>query len=221
MAPRSGKRAKPNGLSSDNLLDAAVDCILTVGYYRASSNMIARRAGVTWGAIQYHFGTREDLLIAVLQREFGHLSASVSQISIDGATTHEKLMALSDFIWASYGTRRYAAILQIHVDLARNPSVTPSRRKTVAAITEAQWALWRGLMQRTFGPEISDTGLDYVILSVFRAMALGDSISEDGPKPAIADIYVDDLRSHQRQVVAGVAGVIDNALNASQVKKPD
>ena len=49
------------------LIDATIDCILEEGLYRASSNRIAKRAGVTWGVIQHHFGTREALLLATFQ----------------------------------------------------------------------------------------------------------------------------------------------------------
>ena len=60
------------------ILEAALDCILERGFYRASSNEIARRSGMTWGAIQYYFGTRERLMLAALEvsdREFEHLLA--------------------------------------------------------------------------------------------------------------------------------------------------
>ncbi|MEY2458244.1 MAG: hypothetical protein QOG30_74, partial [Acidimicrobiaceae bacterium] len=40
------------------VIDAAVASILERGFYRASSNEITRRAGVTWGVIQHYFGTR-------------------------------------------------------------------------------------------------------------------------------------------------------------------
>ena len=50
------------------VVDAAIECILDEGFYRASSNKIAKRAGVTWGVIQYHFGTREALMLAVHER---------------------------------------------------------------------------------------------------------------------------------------------------------
>ena len=51
----------------ERVIAAAVDSILERGFYRASSNEIARRAGVTWGVIQHHFGTREALMLAVLR----------------------------------------------------------------------------------------------------------------------------------------------------------
>src|SRR5215469_15201605 len=65
--PRSSRR-KPNGDgdSRQRVLDAAVRCILEQGLYRASSNAIAEEAGLSWGVIQYYFGTREGLMLAVL-----------------------------------------------------------------------------------------------------------------------------------------------------------
>ena len=50
------------------MLDATVECILELGYYQASSNAIARRAGVTWGTIQHQFGSREALLLEVIKQ---------------------------------------------------------------------------------------------------------------------------------------------------------
>ena len=58
--PRHGA-AMSDEPTQERVVDAAVACILDEGFYRASSNKIAKRAGVTWGVIQYHFGTREAL----------------------------------------------------------------------------------------------------------------------------------------------------------------
>ena len=60
-----------DSISRQRVIDAAIACILDQGFYRASSNAIAERAGVTWGVIQYHFGTREALMLAVLERARG------------------------------------------------------------------------------------------------------------------------------------------------------
>src|SRR5207244_10664683 len=71
---RRGRRHRgaPEAMSDEStrarVIDAAIACILDEGFYRASSNKIAKRAGVTWGVIQYHFGTREALMLAVHER---------------------------------------------------------------------------------------------------------------------------------------------------------
>jgi AcrR family transcriptional regulator len=47
------------------LVRCAIDAIAEVGYQRASLAEIARRAGITKGAIFYHFANREELIEAV------------------------------------------------------------------------------------------------------------------------------------------------------------
>ncbi|MCU1453644.1 MAG: regulatory protein TetR, partial [Acidimicrobiales bacterium] len=86
--PRARKRASDGVGKNDQatrqvMIDAAVASILERGFYRASSNEIARRAGVTWGVIQHHFGTRESLMLAVLEDGMERFSAVVHDASID------------------------------------------------------------------------------------------------------------------------------------------
>lgn len=48
------------------LLDAAVDCLGELGWSGTTVAVIARRAGVSRGAAQHHFRTREDLVTAAV-----------------------------------------------------------------------------------------------------------------------------------------------------------
>src|SRR5215470_15095203 len=77
-------RRKPNGDgdSCQRVLDAAVRCILEQGLYRASSNAIAEQAGLSWGVIQYYFGTREALMLAVLEEGARRLQEAVENATI-------------------------------------------------------------------------------------------------------------------------------------------
>lgn len=49
---------------------AIVDSIAEVGFQRTSGAEITRRAGVSWGAVQHHFGDENGILIAVLEDSF-------------------------------------------------------------------------------------------------------------------------------------------------------
>jgi AcrR family transcriptional regulator len=60
------------------VLDGAIAAICELGYYRASSNAIAQKASVTWGSIQHHFGSREGLMLAVLEDSVDRLVRQVS-----------------------------------------------------------------------------------------------------------------------------------------------
>src|ERR1700739_2294265 len=58
-------------------IDETVRCVLEEGIAAASAKHIAERAGMTWGVIQYHFGDRDVLLMAVVDQGFGELLATL------------------------------------------------------------------------------------------------------------------------------------------------
>ena len=67
----------------DRVIKAAVECIIELGFYRGSStNEIARKAGVTWGVIQWYFGNREGLMLAVLEDGASHMIKTVKDARI-------------------------------------------------------------------------------------------------------------------------------------------
>src|SRR2546423_4516992 len=51
------------------ILDAARDALAEDGYARATTRSIAERAGTQLSLVHYHFGGKQQLLAAVLQRE--------------------------------------------------------------------------------------------------------------------------------------------------------
>ena len=73
LARRESLRDAQAKQTRTRVLESAVACIDELGIARASSNEIARRAGMTWGAIQHHFGSREDLLLSVIESNFAEL----------------------------------------------------------------------------------------------------------------------------------------------------
>src|SRR5438128_1846069 len=74
---RRRSASAPESAGRSQILDAAVACILELGFYRASSNEIARRAEVSWGSIQYHFGSRESLMLAVVEEVNERFSTAI------------------------------------------------------------------------------------------------------------------------------------------------
>ena len=51
------------------ILDAARDVLVQRGYGDASTRAVAERAGVQLSLVHYHFGSKQQLLLAVLDRE--------------------------------------------------------------------------------------------------------------------------------------------------------
>lgn len=72
--PANGKQVRAERTRA-MVIDETVRCVLEEGFGAASAKHITERAGVTWGVIQYHFGDRDGLLMAVVDEGFGQLVA--------------------------------------------------------------------------------------------------------------------------------------------------
>src|SRR5260221_4861527 len=115
-APRRSNGA-PEQATERLVIDAAVACILERGFYRASSNEVARRAGVTWGVIQHYFGTREALMLAVLKDGARHLTDVMAGATIDAETVAERLEQLIEILAQHYGQPAYLAYVQVALNM--------------------------------------------------------------------------------------------------------
>lgn len=65
MARRTRREAEA---TRESLLDAAEDCFREQGLFRTSLEAIATRAGVTRGAVYWHFKNKDEVLEAVINR---------------------------------------------------------------------------------------------------------------------------------------------------------
>jgi AcrR family transcriptional regulator len=116
------------------VIDAAVACILDEGFYRASSNKIAKRAGVTWGVIQYHFGTREALMLAVHERGVAELDRCLVDAEIVGETLEERLGSFVDALWAYYRRPEFLAYMQVMLNLSHDPTTADSTQAALKSV---------------------------------------------------------------------------------------
>jgi AcrR family transcriptional regulator len=83
-----GPRSVPPGLRRDHILAAATLAFVADGFDGASMERIANAAGVTKPVVYNLFGSKEDLLAAVIDRESEHMSiASGTAVAASGETT--------------------------------------------------------------------------------------------------------------------------------------
>lgn len=95
------------------LLQAAVEVIREKGYSAARTVDIAERAGVTRGALQHHFPTKSDLLLAVCDDVYRQMLSHLEQASGAGGGLDARLDALLGHIWAVYTSESYHAFVEI------------------------------------------------------------------------------------------------------------
>ena len=165
------------------VIDAAVESISEVGYYESSSNEIARRAGVTWGVIQHQFGTREALLLEVLDDMWARLQGLVQNADVGTGTLEERLRALLDVLALHYGSPEHLVAIQIGLDLGNNPNTSATTRRAVIRHADRLARAWQPLSVDTLGPLAEDPELVRYTFAALRGYLIGDTIGREfGPK---------------------------------------
>ena len=66
-------RAERSGESRQRVIEAAARCVAEEGFQRTNLALVAKRAGLSIGAIQHHFGDKTSVLTAVVERGFERL----------------------------------------------------------------------------------------------------------------------------------------------------
>src|SRR3954470_5333053 len=59
--------ARQGGNTRQLILEAALEVFAEQGYEKASLRMIAERLGVTKAALYYHFSTKEEIVLSLLE----------------------------------------------------------------------------------------------------------------------------------------------------------
>src|SRR5512146_500789 len=81
----SGNELGKSRATRRRILDAATACLAEQGYSRFSTGQVAARAGLTRPAMLYHFGSRQELLTAVMnhltRRRIEMLDKALSNIA--------------------------------------------------------------------------------------------------------------------------------------------
>jgi AcrR family transcriptional regulator len=114
-------------------------CISELGFARTTAAEIAKRAGVTWGAAQHHFGDKDGILIAVLEDSFGRFAAKLAEVP-DAAPLDERVAQFVARAWEHFSSPHYRSTFEILIHAA---DVLP-RSSNWRARMEVAWSrIWR------------------------------------------------------------------------------
>ena len=146
MAPQPARRtqAERTAETRGRIMDAVVASIAEQGFGRTTAAEITRRAGVTWGAVQHHFGDKDGILRAVLEDSFALFSERVGELPGSDAPLEERVSAFVDGAWKHFGSPDYQSTFEIllQVERARGSDDLPDWQ---SGMTRSWGRIWRGL----------------------------------------------------------------------------
>jgi TetR/AcrR family transcriptional regulator, regulator of cefoperazone and chloramphenicol sensitivity len=184
------------------VIDAAIQCILEEGYYRASSNAIAERAGMTWGVIQHHFGTREALMLAVLEEGTGRLVDSLAGAVITGAALPDRIEQYIRIVEDYYADPEYLAFVQVLLNLSHDPRTSSQSLAAIEGISERVDAELRRLADAVFGNPPAE--VRSLVFHVLRGVALSEVMLGSLPFDPIGRGITDSQRRTLAEALATI-----------------
>jgi AcrR family transcriptional regulator len=148
------------------IIDETVRCIVEEGFVAATAKHVAERAGVTWGVIQYHFGDRNGLLMAVVDDGVARLLESLSDADVSELPMRERIEFVVDTAWSCYSSPTSMAAFEI----LRSNRAGSSRRHLLemnAAIDQ---------LGRLITEDPANDGVAEVIWATLRGVVLAQMI---------------------------------------------
>jgi AcrR family transcriptional regulator len=131
----TGTAATPRseGPSRDMLLQAASDLMIEMGTPDVSLHAIARKAGVTAPLVKYYFGSKEGLLVALVERDTARSLAQLDGLQAMPVDPRAKLKIHIAGIVRTYA--RYPYLLGLLNHLLRESQTDASERIKASFVT--------------------------------------------------------------------------------------
>ena len=115
--PARRSHAERTAETRGRVMAAVVESIAEIGYQKTTAAEIARRAGVTWGAAQHHFGDKDGILLAVLEESFERLAQRLAQAPAADEGLEKRVARFVDRGWEHFSSPHYRSTFEILLNL--------------------------------------------------------------------------------------------------------
>jgi AcrR family transcriptional regulator len=178
---QSGPKQDRSRATRRRLLETTIRCVATYGFPTSTVGFIAAQAGISRGAVQHHFRTREDLILAALEHMFTERLALLDAMpERDGP---DRIHAVVADLVEAIGGELFRAALQVWTVAAADPDVR-------AAVLPLERHFARGVHERAVrllrvdDSDPSTRALIQATLDMARGLALADVLTDDSKRRA-------------------------------------
>jgi AcrR family transcriptional regulator len=184
----------------DRLLQSAVHVFDRKGYFAASVREIAEMAGVTKPALYYHFGSKEGLLLAILEWAVKQFSSTVAAAVERTGSARERLLALSLDVFGLF--EEHIPIVRV----AHTVFLGPQDLAPAFDVTTFE-RVWRDALQRVIedGQRSGEFRQVPSLDIAYALMGLVDSCADRQMHPGCEPIGLDGVNRILNLVLDGVA----------------
>ncbi|QAT88641.1 TetR family transcriptional regulator [Corallococcus coralloides] len=191
MSPKSASRkaavpvrrtqAERRESTRRKLLDATIETLVEQGYARLTTVEVAKRAGVSQGALFTHFETKEELLAVAVE----HLFPRLIQDFLAGVGARpsgkDRVGAAVDMLWTAYQRPELQAAIELYVAARTSPEL----QKALAAVDGPHRQNMHRVARELF-PDVAAThsefdGVVELALDAVQGAAVGGAARPEDP----------------------------------------
>jgi len=158
-------RDDPGGTAA-RILDAAEEVFAAEGFGAASTREIARRAGVPFGALHYHWGSKRGLWEAVFRRLAERTRETLFRHIVPGRTPGETLDNLTDAFLAMLIANPNTGRLAFRMALEPTPLHLLSIRQLFRELADVGVGIFRDMVP---GADVDVPAAIHVVACAFQA----------------------------------------------------
>jgi len=114
-APRRRSQEERRGETQGAVLDATVECLADLGYSRTTTTRIARRAGVSRGALLHYYASKIALLTSAVEHIFRRRMEEFRTAFAALPAEVDRRGAAIDLLWGMFSSSTFYAWLELVV----------------------------------------------------------------------------------------------------------
>jgi AcrR family transcriptional regulator len=181
------------------LLEATVDCLVSLGFGGTTTGEVAHRAGVSPGALLHHFPTKADLLCAAVGHLFDVRQAEFRKAMANLEPGADRVQAGIGLLWSMFSGPTFVAWLELWVAARSDPSLAAAVVRLDREFIASSEAVFRELFADEAAaarPDLARVGVG-LVYALLGGLALSRLIPgyEQAPAADVIAAYTGLLRT--------------------------
>lgn len=168
------------------VLNATLDALVEVGFKGTTTTEVARRAGVSAGALQGHFPTKIGLLTAAVEFSLNRRIEEFEVLMAGLDASVDKLDEAIDLLWSMYRGPTFTASHELWVAARTDAELAPAVIETDRQFAEACERIYSGMLPGDEAAPHARIGLQ-MTFALMNGLAMSQSIGGHQPL-AVEDI---------------------------------
>jgi len=218
VSARSAAMRKPKAPEANRarIVQAAIDEFASRGFKGASMDAIAARTHTTRAMINYYFGSKEKLYLAVLERVYGEIREAEGELDLDHLAPLDAVSRIVEFTYNYYVTHEGFVRLVVAENQARGRHFRKSKAMRTLnrpIIDRLSRVIARGQATGLFRPDIDPVEIHkavaalgmfnvtnrYTFGAIFQR-EMGSAGDVARRRDVVADIILSYLTNFQRRI---------------------